>query len=207
MLWIQNRSLRSIVKSKWIYPSFYEYWFRRETLLPKRSIASKAQYYFRMEAFAKFLRVLLPKGSNACKESIASEAKQCFWMKALLRKGSIASGRKHMEFRVWRNLPRMYIIVKQLSKANPTKNRQRVNCQKFVARAVKHPAMQPTTLHPTSAGILPYLSAMNPKINPPKMAPTKNMLWEIVGNAASSQTQSYLINNKNMKNSINLMTW
>lgn len=70
----------------------------------------------------------------------------------------------------------MYIIVKQLSKAKPTKNRHSENSQKEVAKTVAIPAMNPAMFVPTKAGILPYRSAIHPNINPPKIAPTKNML-------------------------------
>lgn len=49
----------------------------------------------------------------------------------------------------------MYIIVKQLSNAKPTKKRHIINCQKLYVNAVEIPATHPTILHPTSAGILP----------------------------------------------------
>lgn len=47
-------------------------------------------------------------------------------------------------------------MVKQLSKANPTKNRQTANCQKFTVKAVATPAKNPMRLAPIKAGILPY---------------------------------------------------
>lgn len=49
----------------------------------------------------------------------------------------------------------MYIIVKQLSNANPTKNRHKQNPQKPPTKAVETPAVNPMTLQPTNAGILP----------------------------------------------------
>lgn len=49
----------------------------------------------------------------------------------------------------------MYIIVKQLSNANPKKNRQSENVQNPVQKAVKTPKINPIMLQPTSAGILP----------------------------------------------------
>lgn len=67
-------------------------------------------------------------------------------------------------------------MVKQLSKANPTKNRHNVNCQKLTEKAVATPAKQPTIFAPINAGIRPYLSAIQPNIKPPKIAPTKNTL-------------------------------
>lgn len=72
-------------------------------------------------------------------------------------------------------LPRMYIIVKLLSKAIPTKNLQRENVQKVVQNAVAIPPTKPAMLVPTKAGILPYLSAIQPKINPPRIAPQKKI--------------------------------
>lgn len=53
------------------------------------------------------------------------------------------------------NLPKMYIIVKQLSKAKPTRKRHRLNCQKFVTKAVATPATKPIKLQPAKAGIRP----------------------------------------------------
>lgn len=85
----------------------------------------------------------------------------------------------------------MYIMAKQLSNAKPTKKRQTVNCQKLFENAVNTPAINPIILAPTRAGTRPYLSAIHPQIIPPKIAPTKNILCEIVGNAALSQTQSF----------------
>lgn len=52
----------------------------------------------------------------------------------------------------------MYIIVKQLSKANPYKKRQIVKAKKLDVNAVAMPAVKPAILAPTSAGILPYLN-------------------------------------------------
>lgn len=77
----------------------------------------------------------------------------------------------------------MYIMVKQLSKANPTKKRQRQNCQKDEEKAVRTPAARPVRLVPTRAGMRPYRSAIQPKISPPTMAPQKKMAWAIVGRA------------------------
>lgn len=85
-------------------------------------------------------------------------------------------------------VPSMYIMVKQLSKAKPTKNRHSANSQKLPARTVATPARKPVTLAPTSAGILPYLSAIHPKIRPPKIAPMKKTLWAVVGSALCSHT-------------------
>lgn len=70
----------------------------------------------------------------------------------------------------------MYIMVKQLSNAKPTKNRHSANFQKLSASTVATPARNPVTLAPTSAGILPYLSAIHPNKRPPKIAPTKKTL-------------------------------
>lgn len=86
-------------------------------------------------------------------------------------------------------IPNIYIIVKQLSKAKPTKNRHSANSQKLPASTVATPAKNPVTLAPTNAGILPYLSAIHPKIRPPKIAPTKKTLWAVVGSALCSHTQ------------------
>lgn len=52
-------------------------------------------------------------------------------------------------------LPNMYIIVKQLSKANPTKNRQIVKLQKLFVNAVAMPAIAPKMFAPIRDGILP----------------------------------------------------
>jgi len=82
----------------------------------------------------------------------------------------------------------MYIMVKQLSKAKPTKKRHNANFQKLSASTVATPARNPVTFAPTSAGILPYLSAIHPKIRPPKIAPTKKTLWAVVGSALFSHT-------------------
>lgn len=71
--------------------------------------------------------------------------------------------------------PRMYIIVKQLSKAKPTKNRHKQNCQKDVENAVSTPAQRPVRLVPTKAGMRPYRSAIQPKISPPTIAPQKKI--------------------------------
>lgn len=69
----------------------------------------------------------------------------------------------------------MYIIVKQLSKAIPTKNRQRQKVQNELQNAVPMPAAKPIKLVPTNAGIRPLLSASHPKTNPPRIAPPKNI--------------------------------
>lgn len=82
-----------------------------------------------------------------------------------------------------------HIIVKQLSKANPTKNRHRQNVQKLVENAVATPATNPIKLQPANAGMRPYRSAIHPKRSPPTMAPMKKMAWEYVGNLSLSQTQ------------------
>lgn len=83
----------------------------------------------------------------------------------------------------------MYIIVKQLSNAIPTRNLQTQKIQKELQYAVAIPPINPTMLVPTSAGIRPNLSAIQPKIRPPKMAPQKKIDWAVVGKAAFSQTQ------------------
>lgn len=83
----------------------------------------------------------------------------------------------------------MYIIVKQLSKANPTKNLHKANCQKFPVKAVKSPAIKPTILHPAKAGTLPNLSAIQPNNRPPTIAPMKNIDCASVGSVEFSQTQ------------------
>lgn len=79
-------------------------------------------------------------------------------------------------------------MVKQLSNARPTRKRHTQKAQKVVTKAVAIPAMNPIRLVQTSAGILPYRSAIHPKISPPRMAPPKNTACAIVGNAALSQT-------------------
>jgi hypothetical protein len=71
--------------------------------------------------------------------------------------------------------PKIYIMVKQLSKAMPTRNLQAEKVQKVLQKAVAMPPTQPTRLVPTRAGILPKRSAIQPKTNPPKMAPQKKM--------------------------------
>lgn len=73
------------------------------------------------------------------------------------------------------HLPKIYIMVKQLSKAIPTKNLQKQKDQKLCTAAVASPPANPTKFVPTRAGILPYRSATQPKINPPKIDPTKKM--------------------------------
>lgn len=85
--------------------------------------------------------------------------------------------------------PRIYIIVKQLSKAIPTKNLHKQNDQKVVQKAVAIPPTKPAIFVPTKAGILPYLSAIQPKINPPNMAPQKKMDCAVEGNAEFEHTQ------------------
>lgn len=46
-------------------------------------------------------------------------------------------------------------MVKQLSKARPTRKRHTQNAQKVVTKEVAIPAMKPMRLVQTSAGILP----------------------------------------------------
>lgn len=84
----------------------------------------------------------------------------------------------------------MYITVKQLSNANPAKNRQSVNTQKLLEKAVAIPAKPAKTLLPTIAGIRPYRSAIQPNNNAPQMAPQKKIDWDMVGLSESSQTHS-----------------
>lgn len=95
------------------------------------------------------------------------------------------------------NLPKIYIIVKQLSKAIPTKNLQTAKVQNDEHMVVAIPPMKPTRLVPTRAGILPNLSAIQPKTRPPKMAPQKKMDWAMLGRAAFSHTQSFWKTKKN----------
>lgn len=83
----------------------------------------------------------------------------------------------------------MYIMVKQLSKANPTKKRHTVKDQKSFVNAVAIPAIAPTIFAAISDGILPYRSAIKPNNRPPIIAPQKNIDWAMVGNGALSQTQ------------------
>lgn len=66
-------------------------------------------------------------------------------------------------------------MVKQLSKAKPTRNLQKQNAQKLWTPAVAMPATKPTKFVPTNAGILPYESAIQPNIKPPIIAPPKNI--------------------------------
>lgn len=83
----------------------------------------------------------------------------------------------------------MYIMVKQLSKAIPTKKRQTQNDQKELQNAVAIPAANPTKLVPTKAATRPCLSANQPNTKPPNIAPPKKIAWAIVGNAELSHTQ------------------
>lgn len=80
-------------------------------------------------------------------------------------------------------------MVKQLSKAIPTKKRQRQKDQNVVQNAVAIPPMRPAILVPIRAGILPYLSAIQPKISPPSIAPQKKMDCAVDGSAEFEQTQ------------------
>lgn len=73
------------------------------------------------------------------------------------------------------NLPKIYIIVKQLSNAKPTTNRHNENDQKLPLNAVATPAIKPIILQPTNAGIRPKRSAIHPNIKPPTIAPKKNI--------------------------------
>lgn len=86
-------------------------------------------------------------------------------------------------------LPRIYIIVKQLSKAIPTKKRQRQKLQKELQNAVATPAVNPTKLVPTRAETRPCLSANQPNTKPPRIAPPKKIAWAIEGSAEFSHTQ------------------
>lgn len=88
------------------------------------------------------------------------------------------------------NWPRIYIIVKQLSNANPTTKRHNVNVTKLFEYPVKTPPTKPKRFEPTSAGMRPYRSATQPNSKPPTIAPQKNTDWAIDGNAAFSQTHS-----------------
>lgn len=83
----------------------------------------------------------------------------------------------------------MYIIVKLLSNAIPTKNLQTQKAQKELQNAVAIPAANPTKFVPTRAETRPCLSANQPKTKPPSMAPPKKIAWAIVGKAALSHTQ------------------
>lgn len=49
---------------------------------------------------------------------------------------------------IYHILPKIYIIVKQLSNASPTKKRHTQNSQKLLQKAVAIPATNPTTLVP-----------------------------------------------------------
>lgn len=81
-------------------------------------------------------------------------------------------------------------MVKQLSKAIPTKNLQRQKVQNELQNAVAMPAAKPTKLVPTKAGIRPCLSAIHPKTRPPRIAPPKKIAWAIAERAEFSHTQS-----------------
>lgn len=83
----------------------------------------------------------------------------------------------------------MYIMVKQLSKAMPTKKRHTQNDQKELQNAVAIPAANPTKLVPTKAETRPCLSANQPNTKPPSIAPPKKIAWAIVGRAELSHTQ------------------
>lgn len=72
-------------------------------------------------------------------------------------------------------LPKIYIIVKQLSNANPTINRKKANEIKLNEYADAIPPMKPSIFVPTNAGIRPYRSAITPNRRPPTMAPQKNI--------------------------------
>lgn len=54
-----------------------------------------------------------------------------------------------------KNLPKMYIMVKQLSKAKPKKNLQMANSRKLLENTVATPETKPTMFDPTSAGMRP----------------------------------------------------
>lgn len=86
--------------------------------------------------------------------------------------------------------PKIYIIVKQLSNAKPTTNRNIQNDIKLYENAVAIPPINPSILVPTKAGIRPYRSAIKPNNNPPTIAPQKNIDCATDGNAPLSQTHS-----------------
>lgn len=96
-------------------------------------------------------------------------------------------------------LPNIYIIVKQLSNANPTMNRKKANDAKLNEYADATPPMKPSILVPTNAGIRPYRSAIMPNMRPPKMAPQKKIDWAKDGSAALSHTHSYYVKWKIMR--------
>lgn len=73
------------------------------------------------------------------------------------------------------NLPKMYIIVKQLSNANPIKKRHNVKLTKLYENAVATPATNPIKFEPINAGIRPKRSATQPNKSPPTIAPQKNI--------------------------------
>lgn len=98
--------------------------------------------------------------------------------------------RKFLVLNLRGNWPRIYIIVKQLSNANPTMKRHNVNVTKLFENAVRMPPTKPNRFEPTSAGMRPYRSAIHPKSSPPTMAPQKNTDWAIDGRAALSHTHS-----------------
>lgn len=58
------------------------------------------------------------------------------------------------------NLPKIYIMVKQLSNAKPKRKRHAANSQNELENAVAIPVTHPIRFAPTNAGIRPYLSAM-----------------------------------------------
>lgn len=80
-------------------------------------------------------------------------------------------------------------MVKQLSNAIPTKKRHRQKLQKVVQNTVAIPPTSPAILVPIKAGILPYRSATQPKINPPSIAPQKKIDCAVDGKAELEQTQ------------------
>lgn len=86
--------------------------------------------------------------------------------------------------------PKIYIIVKQLSNANPTIKRHTENIQKFVENAVAIPPTKPNKFDMTNEGIRPYRSAIQPNNKPPTIAPQKKIDCAIDGSAELSQTHS-----------------
>lgn len=80
-------------------------------------------------------------------------------------------------------------MVKQLSNAIPTTKRQRQNDQNVEQNVVAMPPISPAILVPIKAGILPYLSAIQPKTNPPSIAPQKKIACAVDGSAEFEHTQ------------------
>lgn len=95
--------------------------------------------------------------------------------------------------------PKMYIIVKQLSKAIPTKNLHMQKLKNEPHQVVAIPLRNPIRFDPTRAGSRPNLSANHPNIKPPNIAPPKNIAWAVWGEAAFSQTQFSWKKNRSWK--------